>query len=115
MGFQIVGISPDTPAELAKTSKLHDLRYKLLSDSRADAIKSLGLAFKVDDNTVAMYKERFNLDLERSSGETHHILPVPAVLIVDRAGTIQFVHFDPDYKKRISRKDLLEAAAKVRL
>ena len=51
-----------------------------------------------------------SVDLESASGQTHHILPVPAVFIVDRGGNIVFVHADPDYKVRMKGAEVLAAA-----
>ena len=64
----------------------------------------------VDNNTVTNYKRKFNVHLESSSGQTHHILPVPAVFIVDRGGNIVFVHAVPDYKVRMKGAEVLAAA-----
>jgi hypothetical protein len=75
------------------------------------AMKNFGVAYRVDDATIANYK-KFSVDLERSSGQTHHILPVPAVFIVNRTGEIVFVHADPDYKVRMKGAEVLAAAAK---
>jgi peroxiredoxin len=110
LGYQIVAISPDRPDELDKMTKADRLNYRLLSDSQAEAMKKFGVAYQVDDITVSNYKQKFNVDLERSSGRTHHILPVPAVFILDREGKVVFVHDDPDYKVRMKGFEVLSAA-----
>lgn len=110
-GFQIIAISPDTPQELNKTLDKSHLTYSLFSDSSADAMKKFGIAFRVDDDTVKMYRERFNIDLERASGQNHHILPVPAVFVIKR-GVITYQFADPDYKVRLKGSDLLKALEK---
>ena len=86
------------------------LNYRLFSDPQAEAMKKFGVAYQVDNNTLTNYKLRFNVDLESSSGQTHHVLPVPAVFIVDRGGNIVFVHADPDYKVRMKGAEVLAAA-----
>ncbi|MBS1726372.1 MAG: AhpC/TSA family protein [Armatimonadetes bacterium] len=109
-GYQIVAISPDTPAELNKTMEKHDLTYKLLSDSTAETMKKFGVAFRLDDKTFGMYKDKYHIDLERSSGGmTHHILPVPSVFLVDKSGKIIFAHSNPDYKVRMKGAEILKA------
>ena len=113
LGFQLIAISPDKPEELVKTKTAHDLTYQLFSDSKAEALRSYGVAFRVDDATFTKYRDQYHLDLERSSGETHHILPVPSVFIVDRKGKIVFVHSNPDYKVRMDGNELLAAAEAV--
>lgn len=113
LGVQIIAISPDTPTELGKMAAKDHLTYQLFSDSNAEAIRKFGVAFRVDDQTFSTYKDRFSIDLERSSGETHHILPVPSVFLVDKAGKIAYVYSNPDYKVRLSGAELLVAAKKA--
>jgi peroxiredoxin len=86
------------------------LNYRLLSDPQAEAMKKFGVAYQVDNNTITNYKRKLNVDLQSSSGQTHHILPVPPVFIVDRGGKIVFIHADPDYKVRVKGAEVLVAA-----
>lgn len=111
MGYQIIAISPDIPAELAKTTEKGELTYQVFSDGKADAMKAFGVAFRLDDTTFNLYKEKYGLDLEARSGEKHHILPVPTVFLINKEGKITFVHSDPDYTKRLSGEALLKAAS----
>ena len=91
-------------------SDIKDLvKYELFSDSKANVSKAFGIAFSVENDYIQKLKS-YNMDLEKSSGETHHILPVPSVFIVDEKGVIQFEYVNPDYKVRISSKLLLETA-----
>lgn len=108
-GAQIIGISPDNVAELVKSIDKHHLTYTLLSDSKAEAMRKFGVAFRVDDATFSMYKERFNLDLEKASGEKHHYLPVPSVFVIDSRGKITYAYSNPDYKVRLKGQDILKA------
>lgn len=112
-GYQIVAVSPDTAQELGNTDGKLDLGYRLFSDSDADLMRAFGVAFRVDDATYLKYKETYGLDLEVRSGATHHYLPVPSVFVIDAAGTIRFVHSNPDYSKRLSG-EALRAAIRAR-
>ena len=109
MGYQIIGVSPDSPAELKKTIGKNKLDYTLISDSRAQLIDAMGLGFTVDAATLEKYKE-YGIDLEKSSGETHHILPVPAVYLADKTGLIKFSYVNPNYKVRLESGVLMAAA-----
>lgn len=71
--------------------------------------EAFGLAFRVDDPTVDEYRG-FGIDLEQASGQTHHLLPAPAVYIVDTQGMIRIAHWNPDYKQRLAPADLAAAA-----
>ena len=110
LGYQIVAISPDRPEELNRMATADHLNYRLFSDPQADAMKKFGVAYRVDDTTVTNYKRKYNVDLERSSGQTHHILPVPSVFIIDLTDKIVFVHADPDYRVRMKGSEVLAAA-----
>ncbi len=113
LGYQIVAISPDRPEKLGNTIDSNELTYTLLSDSSAQAMLEFGLAFRVEAQLVNMYKTKYNIDLEADSGETHHLLPVPAVYISDKSGNIIFAQHNPDYKSRINSETLLTKAKSV--
>jgi peroxiredoxin len=108
-GFQIIAISPDLPSELNKTLTKDHLNYELFSDSSAEAMKKFGVAYRLDDVTFSKMRDSFGVDLEKSSGHTHHILPVPSVFLVDKDGKIVFVHANPDYKVRLKGSEILSA------
>jgi len=109
MGYQLIAISMDTPENLKASLDKDKLNYELYSDSKANAVIAFGLAFRVDDKTIEKYKS-FGLDLEKASGEKHHILPVPSVYIVGKDGVIKFEYSNPDYKVRLKSELLLDAA-----
>ena len=109
LGYRIIAVSPDRPEELKKSLGKHKLTYQLLSDSPMEAAKAFGVAFRVDDGTLAKYKG-FGIDLEVASGQKHHYLPVPSVFLIGTDGVIKFRSSNPDYKVRLSNEDLLAAA-----
>ncbi|MGC1510330.1 peroxiredoxin-like family protein [Ketobacter sp.] len=109
MGFQILAISPDQPEYLKKTTSKLELNYQLLSDSDMSASKALGLAFEVDAATRELYVD-YGIDLEKNSGQTHHLLPVPAAILVNPHGKVTFSFIAPDYKVRVENSVLLAAA-----
>ena len=112
LGFQIIAISPDRPEKLAESLAERALTYTLLSDSDMTLTRAFGLAFLVDDATRQRYRD-FGIDLEAASGQSHHLLPVPAVCLVDRDGVVRFAHWNPDYKTRLGPEELLTAARRV--
>lgn len=114
LGYQIIAVTPDTPAELNKSIESLELGYTLLSDSDVNAARAFQVAFKVDADTVHLYKNQYNIDLERSSGRDHHILPVPAVFLIDSNNVIRYVHSNPEYRERLSGQELLQAAIRTK-
>jgi peroxiredoxin len=111
MGFDIWFISIDQPDLLYASLKDPDIGYTVLSDSKLSATRAFGLAFRMPDDMVKKYLE-YGIDLEGSSGETHHVLPAPATFIIGTDGIIQFQYTNPDYKVRL-HPDILLAAARA--
>jgi len=111
MGFDIWFISIDRPELLYESLEQPDIGYTVLSDSKLDATRKFGLAFRVDDQTVKRYLT-YDIDLEGSSGEGHHVLPAPATFIIAQGGMIRFQYTNPDYTVRL-HPDVLLAAARA--
>lgn len=112
-GFRILAISPDQPSKLRAKPDFGELPYTLLSDSSMSVSSAFGIAFRVDDELVEKYMNSYGIDLEGDSGETHHLLPHPAVYIVDTEGVIQYAHVDPNYKERLDPDEILTTANSV--
>jgi peroxiredoxin len=95
-----------------QSKRKHDLGYVLLSDSRMEAAKAYGIAFRLSDEEVETY-QGYGIDLEDASGETHHLLPVPSVFLVDAAGQVRWRYSNPDYEVRPDNDELLAAAREL--
>jgi peroxiredoxin len=108
LGYEIIAMSPDQPSVLKKHTEGYGFNYQLLSDSDQAASKAFGVAFELDEKTLSML-EKYNIDVEAASGNKLHVLPVPAVFIVDN-GKIDFSYVNPDYSTRLSGQLILEAA-----
>src|SRR5271170_4341638 len=108
-GVQLIAISMDQPSKLRETSEKDKLDYTLLSDSDASAVKAFGISFVVDDAMLAKMKS-FNVDLDAATGNSNHILPHPAVFVVNTKGVICFVHVNTDFRVRLEAAKVLEAA-----
>ena len=109
LGYQIVVLSPDRPEKIQEFTAKTPYDYTLLSDSDLVAARAMGIAFRVNDEGFEMLQS-YDLDIEDASGKKHHLLPVPAVFIVDTEGVILFEYVNPDYRVRIDSKTLLAAA-----
>jgi peroxiredoxin len=93
MGYQILGISPDSPEKLQGTIQKHGLTFPLLSDEDLATSGAFGIVFQM---------------------EGRRALPVPAVYIVGKNGLISFNYVHPNYRVRLD-PDVLLAAAKAGL
>ncbi len=106
MGYELIAIAPDDFSNLEESISESELDYTLFSDKKVNAIKAFGIGWTVSEETFEKYKDKYNIDLEWWSGEAHHILPVPAVFVIEE-GKIKYQHTDPDYSRRLSGEVLL--------
>lgn len=109
MGYQIIAVSADSPEYLSQSKQKHKMGYTLLSDHSMKGAMALGIAWRVNADMLKTL-EGYGIDLEKASGENHHILPVPAAYIVGIDGKISFAYVNPDHKVRVPAAVLLEAA-----
>jgi len=109
MGYQIVAISADRPSELQESIGKHDLGFQVLSDSTMAAAVQFGLAWRMPDDMVEKYIG-YGIDLEAASGQSHHVLPVPAVFVVGPDGVVRYQYVNPNHRVRLDGSVLLAAA-----
>lgn len=113
IGYQIVAISADRPSMLQESLDKHDLGFQLLSDSSMTAAVEFGLGWQVPKSMVQKYTT-YGIDLDAASGQSHHLLPVPAVFVVGTDGVVRFQYVNPDHRVRLDA-DVLLAAAKAQM
>jgi len=85
----VIAISPDAPEQGAELAQDLDLDFPVVSDEGLALTRRFGIAFQAPGRDP---------------------LPVPAVFLVDGAGTIEFHYVHPDYKVRLDPELLLAAA-----
>ena len=112
LGYQLIMISPDLPDKIKETIDSHHFSPLFLSDSKVAAAIAFGLAFQVEPEMLELLSE-YGIDINAASGESHNILPVPAVFILQSDGTISFEYVNPDFTSRLNRNVLLAAAKAV--
>jgi len=114
-GIEIYFLSGDRPELLYKSLKqetqddIEGLGYTILSDANIEAALALGIAFKVEDESVSRMEGR-GTDLGDSSMARFRALPVPAVYMIDKTGKVVFSFVEADYKVRLPAEELLTAA-----
>lgn len=111
MGFDVWFVSMDKPGVLAESIDEPDLGYTLLSDSKLEATRAFGIAFRIPDELHERYLT-MDIDVEAASGENHHVLPVPSTYIIGSDGVINFQYTNTDYHVRL-HPDVLLAAARA--
>ena len=108
-GATLVAITPESQEGIIKTAEKTKAQFPIIYDEDMKIMKAYDVAYKVDEKTVARYKN-FDIDLAANNNQKPEdvFLPVPAVYIVDKEGNITYRYFEPDYKKRPSVKEILK-------
>ena len=114
LGYQILAISPETPAQLQQQKLQTKFSVKLLADPDLEAISGFGIGFYVPDAKRTTYKSKWDINLTSDKTSGTAVLPAPAVFILDTKGKVLFSYVNPDIKTRIS-PELLYQAAKLSL
>lgn len=117
LGFNLVGISTDSPEGLKKSIDKRELSYELLSDFNSKVSTSFGLSFFTSEKVTNRYLDKLGLKnpLQKNmAGEERLILPVPAIYVIDSKGLVQFNYVNPNFKVRLHSELLLKAAELVK-
>ncbi|HEX2608984.1 MAG TPA: peroxiredoxin-like family protein [Flavisolibacter sp.] len=107
-GAQVVAITPEAQEGIDSTIAKTGASFPILYDEEAKIAKSYSVAFQPEEKVVGRYKS-FGTDLMKINNQKVVTLPVPAVYVVNKEGSITFRYFDADYRKRVSVRDVLEA------
>lgn len=106
-GAQFVAITPEAQEGIDSTIAKTGANFPIIYDEGMKIANKYQVSFKVDDRTVAHYKNT-GIDLLKINGQIKDVyLPVPAVYIVNKEGSVTFRYFDGDYRKRVSVKEIL--------
>ena len=107
-GARLIAVSPEKPENIRKTIEKTKATYPILYDKDMKIMKAYDVAFELDEKTVSRYKNA-DIDLADANGQKNKvILPVPAIYIIRKEGTIVYRFFEPDYKKRASVQEILD-------
>ncbi len=107
-GAKLIAVTPEKPENISKIIEKTGAGYSVLYDKDLKIMKAYEVAYEVDERTVTRYRNA-DIDLLAANGQKDKAyLPVPAVYIISKEGTIVYRYFEPDYKKRASVQEILE-------
>lgn len=106
-GATLLAVSPEIAANIDKTIQKTKASYSILHDEGLKIMKSYDVAYALNQSLIDRYK-KYGLDFAVANGaENGNHLPVPAVYVINKGGTITYKFFDPDYTKRAPIEDIL--------
>src|SRR5206468_2629568 len=105
-GAQVVAITPEGSEGISKMVAKNSVTFPILSDGDMKIAKGYQVAYNVDDRTLGRYKNA-DIDLLAINGQKQAQLPIPAVYVINKEGSITYRFFDEDYRKSVSVKEIL--------
>ena len=105
-GATLVAITPESSVGIDTTIIRTGATFPLLTDVDGKMAAAYAVSFKVDDRTVNRYKMA-GIDLLKTNVQKEATLPVPAVYIINKEGSVTYRYFDDNYRKRVSVKEIL--------
>jgi peroxiredoxin len=111
-GVQTYAVAPEMEKFVDETREKTQTSLSLVSDTSYTIINAFGVRF----TTTSMYQAKIQVGLMKSISETNagsNDLPIPATFLINSDRTIVYRHFDPDYHKRASIQELIEAVDRL--
>ncbi|MFZ0298482.1 MAG: peroxiredoxin-like family protein [Candidatus Sulfotelmatobacter sp.] len=105
-GAALAAISPQTVKQSFFMRDQHKLRFSLFSDAGNKVARQFGLTYRVPDEQKAIYQRAF-VNLPFVNGDDSWELPIPAVYVIDRDGSVFYASANEDYTERPEPEDLL--------
>jgi len=111
-GATVVAITAELPEGIARTVGKTSAEFPILHDENLKIMKAYEVEYLVPENTITRYRNS-GIKLDEINGNKNgNYLPIPATYIIDKEGNIIYRHFQEDYKKRPSVKELLDQLSK---
>ncbi|MFS4494561.1 peroxiredoxin-like family protein [Maribacter sp. 2308TA10-17] len=112
LGAQLVAISPQTPDESLSIKEKNKLKFEVLSDNGNIVARNYTTVFKNNDAPVKTMTE-LGLDFDGHYSDDSRELPVPAVYIIEKDGTITFAKAaGGDYRIRVEASEIIDSLKK---
>lgn len=112
-GAQVVAVSPEKPELLAKTSDKTGADFTILYDEGYRISDAFDVTFTPGGMDRTMYNTFLGANLKEAHSDDSQRLPIPATFVIGKDGKIAWRHFDPDYKKRSTVSEILDALSKM--
>jgi peroxiredoxin len=107
-GARIVAIIPDREQFAAEMRKDCNVSFPILSDMDNGYAMSLNLAIWIGAE-MQEFMAKIGRMLPQYQGNDSWMLPIPATFVVGKDGRVKARFVDPDYRKRMTIEDVIEA------
>lgn len=106
-GAKVFAVTPEKLEYISETKVKTKAQFELLYDEKYFISEQFKVLFEPTNKEKTMYN-MIGANLDENYTDTSERLPVPATFIIDKNSTIVWKHFNEDYKKRASVKQMLQ-------
>lgn len=105
---EIFVIGPETFENAEKTVDKTSADFILIPDTSLQILKDYDVLFYVTKKYQGKIKTFLMTDIAKNNNQDEALLPVPATYVIGKDGVIKWRHFDYDYSKRASVKEIID-------
>ena len=107
-GVYVIVITPEKVDKIKETSTDFKATFSIIHDVDNRIMNNYKVAFDVNKENVPNYF-KFTLKNVRAYNENYNdVLPVPATYLIDKNASINYVHYNPNYKDRADFSEILD-------
>ncbi len=108
-GAKVIAVSPEKPEYLNKMAEKTGAEFTLLYDDGYKIATAYNVNFMPGTADKLIYNFALGAKLKSTHSDRSQQLPIPATYVISSRGRIIWRHFDPDYHKRASVRDIINA------
>jgi peroxiredoxin len=109
LGANLIAISPQTPDASLSMAEKNNFKFEVLSDVGNAVAGKYTTVYRHDDAATAVLNS-LGIDFNNHYGDDSSELPVPAVFVIHRGGTIAYAQSEGgDFRNRVEIAEILSA------
>ena len=105
---EVLVIGPETFENAKKIEKSTHANFTLLPDTTFQILEAFDVMFNVTQKYQGKIRTFLLTDIAKSNNQEEAKLPVPATYIIGGDGKIKWRHFDYNYSKRASAREIID-------
>ncbi len=103
----VIAVSPQKRSYMQEFHQDNQLSFPILHDKDHTVMKDYRVFFHVTDKYNNYIEEAKGNRIEVFNGDTVPVMPIPATYLINQDKIINYVHYDPNYKKRSDVKEVI--------
>ncbi len=112
-GAKLIAVSPEVPDMSLSTAEKNELSFEVLSDVNNVVAKQLNLTFQMPEDLQQLYKNDFNIHVDKHNGNEQFELPMPATYVINQRGEVVYDFVSEHYTQRAEPSEILEVLNKL--